>query len=61
MSNLTISIIPMKSKPLFENGFSFVLAIDFDQTLSFNDFCYVLWDLLMLCEMSIFKRLRKMV
>jgi hypothetical protein len=23
--------------PLFENGFSYLLASDFDQTLSFND------------------------
>jgi len=36
----------MKSKPLFENEFSYVLASDFDQTLSFNDSGYVLWDLL---------------
>ena len=41
-----MSIIPMKSKPLFENEFSYVLASDFDQTLSFNDSGYVLWDLL---------------
>ena len=27
----------MKSKPLFENGFSYLLASDFDQTLSFNE------------------------
>ena len=56
-----MSIIPMKSKPLFENGFSYLLASDFDQTLSFNDSGYVLWDRLMLCEMSIFERLRKIV
>jgi hypothetical protein len=27
----------MKSEPPFENGFSYLLASDFDQTLSFND------------------------
>ena len=31
----------MKSKPPFENGFSYLLASDFDQTLSFNDSGYV--------------------
>ena len=49
----------MKSEPPFENGFSYLLASDFDQTLSFNDSGYVLWDRLMLCEISIFERLRK--
>jgi hypothetical protein len=32
-----MSIIPMN--PLLENGFSYLLASDFDQTLSFNDSC----------------------
>jgi hypothetical protein len=41
-----MSIIPMKSKPPFENGFSYPLASDFDQTLSFNDPGYVSCDLL---------------
>jgi hypothetical protein len=41
-----MSIIPMKSKPPFENGFSYLLASDFDQTLSFNDPGYVSCDLL---------------
>ena len=27
----------MKSEPLFENGFCYLPASDFDQTLSFND------------------------
>ena len=36
----------MKSKTPFENGFSYLLASDFDQTLSFNDSGYVLCDLL---------------
>ena len=36
-----------------------LLASDFDQTLSFNDSGYALWDRLMFCEMSIFERLRK--
>jgi hypothetical protein len=36
----------MKSEPPLENGLSHLLASDFDQTLSFNDFGYVLWDLL---------------
>ena len=54
-----MSIIPTKSKPLFENGFSHLLASDFDQTLSFNDSGSVLWDRLMFYEMSIFERLRK--
>ena len=54
-----MSIIPMKSKPLFENGFSYLLASDFDQTLSLNDSGYALWDRLMFCEMLIFERLRK--
>jgi hypothetical protein len=49
----------MKSEPLLENRFSYLLASDFDQTLSFNDFGYVLWDRLMFCEMSIFESLRK--
>jgi hypothetical protein len=31
---------------LLENGFSYLLASDFDQTLSFNDSGYVLCDLL---------------
>ena len=34
----------MKSKPL--NDSPYLLASDFDQTLSFNDSGYVLWDLL---------------
>ena len=33
-------------KPQLENGFSYLLASDFDQTLSFNDSGYVLCDLL---------------
>ena len=41
-----LSIIPMKSKPPFENGVSYLLASDFHQTLSFNDPSYVLCDLL---------------
>ena len=32
--------------PIVENGFSYLLASDFDQTLSFNDSGYVLCDLL---------------
>jgi hypothetical protein len=36
----------MKSEPPLENGLSHLLASDFDQTLSFNDFGYVPWDLL---------------
>jgi phosphoserine phosphatase len=32
--------------PLLENGFSYLLASDFDQTLSFNDSGYVLCELL---------------
>jgi hypothetical protein len=32
-----MSMIPMKSKPLFESESSYLLASDFDQTLSFND------------------------
>ena len=36
----------MKSKPPFENRVSYLLASDFDQTLSFNDSGYVLCDLL---------------
>jgi hypothetical protein len=36
----------MTSPPSFENGFSFLLASDFDQTLSFNDSGYVLCELL---------------
>jgi hypothetical protein len=32
--------------PILENGFSYLLASDFDQTLSFNDSGYVLCDLL---------------
>ena len=39
-------MIPMKSEPLLENRFSYLLASDFDQTLSFNDSGYVLCDLL---------------
>ena len=39
-------MIPVKTKPLLENGFSYLLASDFDQTLSFSDSGYVLWDLL---------------
>jgi 2-hydroxy-3-keto-5-methylthiopentenyl-1-phosphate phosphatase len=35
----------MTSPPSFENGFSFLLASDFDQTLSFNDSGYVLCEL----------------
>ena len=56
-----MSMIPVKSKPLFENGFRYLLVSDFDQTLSFNDSGYVLCDLLMFCEMSISERLRKIV
>ena len=41
-----MSIISMTSPPSFENGFSFLLASDFDQPLSFNDSGYVLCDLL---------------
>ena len=41
-----MSIIPVKSKPVFENGFSYLLVSDFDQTLSFNDSGYVLCELL---------------
>ena len=52
-----MSIIPMK--PLLENGFSYLLVSDVDQTLSFNDSGYVLLDRLTFCEMSIFERLRK--
>ena len=36
----------MKSEPLLENRFSYLLASDFDHTLSFNDSSYVLCDLL---------------
>ena len=32
----------MTSLPSFENGFSFLLVSDFDQTLNFNDSGYVL-------------------
>jgi len=39
-------MIPMKSEALLENRFSYLLASDFDQTLSFNDSSYVLCDLL---------------
>ena len=39
-------MIPMKSEALLENRFSYLLASDFDQTLSFNDSGYVLCDLL---------------
>ena len=39
-------MIPMKSEPLLENRFSYLLASDFDQTPSFNDPGYVLCDLL---------------
>jgi hypothetical protein len=46
-----MSIIPLKSKPPFESGLSYLLASDFDQTLSFNDSGYVLCDLLMFFEM----------
>ncbi len=49
----------MKSEATFENGLSHLLASDFDQTLSFNDSGYALWDGLMFCEMSIFECLRK--
>ena len=49
----------MKSEPPLENGLSHLLASDFDQTLSFNDSGYGLWDRLMFCEMSILERLRK--
>jgi hypothetical protein len=38
-------MIPMKSEPLLENRVSYLLASDFDQTLSFNDSSYVLCDL----------------
>jgi len=51
----------MKSESPLENGFSYLLASDFDQTLSSNDSGYVLWDRLVLCEMSIFERLKKIV
>ena len=46
MTDLTMSIISMTSPPPFDNGFSFLLASDFDHTLSFNDSDYVLCDLL---------------
>jgi hypothetical protein len=46
MTGLTMSIFSMTSPPSFENGFSFLLASDFDQTLSFNDSGYLLCDLL---------------
>jgi hypothetical protein len=59
MTDLTMSIISLTLPPSFENGFSLLLASDFDQTLSFNDSGYVLWDRLMFYEMSIFERLRK--
>ena len=36
----------MKSEPLLENRFSYLLASDSDQTLSFNDPGYVSCDLL---------------
>jgi len=49
----------MKSEATFESGLSYLLASDFDQTLSFNDSRYAQWDRLMFCEMSIFERLRK--
>ena len=49
----------MKSEPPLENGLSHLLASDFDQTLSFNDSGYGLWDRLMFCEMSILERLKK--
>ena len=49
----------MKSEPPLENGLSHLLASDFDQTLSFNDSGYVLWDRLMFCEMSMLDCLRK--
>ncbi len=39
-------MIPMKSEPLLENRVSYLLASDFDQTLSFNDPGYVSCDLL---------------
>ena len=39
-------MILMKLEPLLENGFSYLLASDFDQTLSFNDPGYVSCDLL---------------
>jgi hypothetical protein len=39
-------MIPMKSEPLLGNRVSYLLASDFDQTLSFNDPGYVLCDLL---------------
>jgi hypothetical protein len=35
----------MTSLPSFENGFSFLLVSDFDQTLNFNDSGYVLCSL----------------
>jgi hypothetical protein len=46
MTDLIMSIISLTSPPSFENGFSFLLAGDFDQTLSFNDSGYVLCELL---------------
>src|SRR5690242_16438361 len=45
-NRLTMRTIPMKLQPPVEDGFSYLLASDFDQTLSFNDSGYVLCDLL---------------
>src|SRR5439155_27145103 len=61
VSKQTALTILMKSEATFENGLSYLLASDFDQTLSFNDSGYALWDGLMFCEMSIFECLRKSV
>ncbi len=36
----------MKSEATSESGLSYLLASDFDQTLSFNDSGYAQWDLL---------------
>jgi len=45
-------------KPLFENGFSYLLVSDFDQTLRFIDSGCVLWDRLTFCEISMLGCLR---
>jgi hypothetical protein len=37
------SVISTKSKPLFGNGFSYLLVSDFDQTLRSSHSGYVLW------------------
>jgi hypothetical protein len=51
VSKQTTLTILMKSEATFESGLSYLLASDFDQTLSFNDSGYVLCDLLMFFEM----------